>query len=111
MAQAAQFQKRYQRTESTSGTGAPHSIRDEMKGFNTSLTFSIRPDPTGTGKFQTTLEEDLDKIKNDPGNVDWDDWALGSVSVLTQDITTTSITGWRLIADSGTVKGEIRGAF
>jgi len=111
MSELAQFQKRYQRTESTSGTGAPHVIRDEMKAYNSSITFIFDPDPTGTGKFQITFEEDLDLIKSDPENVDFRDWAKGAVSAHTEDVAITSLTGWRLIADSGTVKAQVRGSF
>ena len=111
MAEAAQFQKRYQRTETITSTGDPHIVREEMKGYNSALAFSIRPSPTGTGKFQTTEEEDLDKIKNDPGNIEWDDWAKGPVSVKTKDVALTSITGWRTVVTAGTMIAEVRGAF
>jgi len=111
MAETAQFQTRYQRDDSTNGTGPPHVIRDEMRGFNRNLAFIFDPDPTGTGKFQVTFEIDLALIKNNPGAVDWNDWGLGVNGDHQEDITTTNITGWRLIADSGDVKGQVRGGF
>jgi len=111
MSETAQFQKRYQRDESTSGTGSPHVIRDEMKGYNSTVTFVVDPDPVGTGRIQTTFEIDLNLIKTSPGTIAWDDWPLGINSDHQVDVSLTSITGWRLIADSGDMKVQARGAF
>ena len=107
----AQFQTRYQRDDKTNGTGDPHVIRDEMRAFNSLLTFIFDPDPSGTGEFQVTFEKDLNLIKNSPSSVEWLDWAIGLKATHQEDCRPCDITGWRLIANTGDVKGQVRGAF
>jgi len=112
--ETAQFQKRYQRDDSVSGTdepGGPHVIRDEMRSYNGLITFLFDPNPTGDGRFEVTFEMDLKKIKDSPGTVAWHPWPKGDNSDHQEDVIIGSLTGWRLFAKSGGVKGQVRGSF
>lgn len=111
MGETAQFQGRYQRDETTNGTGNPHVIRDEMKAYNSTIAFIFDPNPTGTGKFQVTYERDLNLIKSDPGSVEWVDWPPGNKATHQEDLAAAVFTGWRLVANTGNVRGQVRGGF
>ena len=116
MSETAQFPTRYQIDDTADfavngGIGLPHILRDEMRSFNEKLRFVIDPDLVGTGRYETTDEIDLDKIRNTPGTVQWNAWVKGDVSVHTEDSTDTDYNAWRVIATSGKVASKVRGVF